>query len=324
MKILLGYPVQGAHISQIHKVALDHDVVASKQEELPRLLEDADIFCGHVKVPVDWGAIVSKGNLKWIQSSAAGLDHCLHPAVIASDIRVSSASGVLADQVAEHALAMLGSVLRQLPAFHDAQKRREFIRQPTNDLHGKRVGIVGFGGVGKRVAELLAPYRVRIVATDYFPQVCPPHVEAVWAPDQLPELLRRSDVVILCVPLTSTTRGIIGGQELSSMPRGSILVNVCRGDVVIESALVNALSEGHLSGAAIDVVCDEPPDSDRLVWQAPNLVITPHVAGQSSVRIERMTDLFCENLLRFRHGLPLINLVDKKIGFPPPKEMPPA
>ena len=324
MKILLGYPVQAVHISQIREVALDHEVVASDQDGLARLLEDADIFCGHVKVPVDWKLIVSKGKLKWIQSSAAGLDHCLNEAVISSNVCVSSASGVLADQVAEHTMAILGSVLRKLPSFHDAQKRREFTRHPTDDLHGKRVGIVGFGGVGKRVAELLAPYRVKIVATDYFPQVCPPHVRAVWPADKFPELLRRSDIVILCVPLTSTTRGMIGTKELSIMPRGSILINVCRGDVLVESALVDALTQGHLSGAAVDVVCNEPPDLERLVWQAPNLIITPHVAGQSGVRIDRMTDLFCENLLRFNRGSPLLNLVDKNIGFPPPKDLPPG
>ncbi|MEC7502543.1 MAG: D-2-hydroxyacid dehydrogenase [Planctomycetota bacterium] len=318
MRILLGFPVQAEHISRIEKVALDHEVAVAQQEDLPHLLNETDVFCGHVKVQVDWEKIVARGRLRWIQSSAAGLDHCLHSAVIGSDILVSSASGVLADQVAEHAIALLGSVLRQLPLFYEAQNRRAFTRQPTNDLHGKRVGIIGFGGVGKRVAELLAPYRVKMIATDYFPQICPPHVDAVWAADEYPELLRQSDVVILCVPLTPTTQGMIGKEQLASMPAGSVLVNVCRGDVVVESALVNALSDGHLSGAAIDVVCDEPPDADRLIWQAPNLVITPHVAGQSSTRIDRMTDLFCANLHRFQQRLPLINLVDKKIGFPPP------
>ena len=318
MKILLGFPVQSKHISRIEKVSSDHEVVAAEQKDLPQLLNETDVFCGHVKVPVDWEKIVAKGQLKWIQSSAAGLDHCLHPAVIGSDIIISSASGVLADQVAEHAIAILGSVLRQLPLFHEAQKRREFVRQPTNDLHGKRVGIIGFGGVGKRVAELLAPYRVKIIATDYFPQSCPPHVDAVWAADEYPELLRQSDVVILCVPLTTTTRGMIGAEQLAAMPSGSILVNVCRGDVVVESALINALCGGHLLGAAIDVACDEPPNPERLIWQAPNLVITPHVAGQSSARIDRMTDLFCENILRFQLRLPLINMVDKTLGFPLP------
>ena len=117
MRILLGFPVQAEHISRIEKVALDHEVAVAQQEDLPHLLNETDVFCGHVKVQVDWEKIVARGRLKWIQSSAAGLDHCLHSAVIGSDILVSSASGVLADQVAEHAIALLGSVLRQLPLF---------------------------------------------------------------------------------------------------------------------------------------------------------------------------------------------------------------
>ena len=324
MKILLGYPVQDDHIAQIKSVAANHEVVTAEQNALPTMLQEADIFCGHVKIPVDWEKIVSSGRLQWIQSSAAGLDHCLHPSVVNSDIAVCSASGVLADQVAEHAVALLGSVLRRLPTFKEAQKSCEFIRQPTDDLHGKRIGIVGFGGVGKRIAELLAPYRNRIIATDFFPQVCPSHVEAVWNADALPELLRRSDIVILCVPLTSVTRDMIGTEQLFAMPRGSVLVNVCRGDVVIESALIDALTRGHLSGAAIDVARDEPPSAENPLWKAPRLIITPHVAGQSGARIDRMTKLFCDNLVRFEQDLPLRNLVDKQIGFPPPEVVSPA
>ncbi len=319
MRLVLGYPVKSHHVEQICQVAAGMDVAAVRQENLAHELLDADLFCGHVKVPVDWERIVSGDRLRWIQSSAAGLDHCMHPAVIESDIIVCSASGVLADQVAEHTLALLGTVLRRLPVFIEAQQRRDFVRQPTDDLHGKRVGIVGFGGVGRRIAELLAPYRVEIVATDYFPQSAPAHVDAVWEADALPELLQRSDIVILCVPLTEQTREMIGELQLAMMPAGSVLVNVCRGDVLVESALVDALKREHLAAAAIDVARQEPPGADSLLWDAPRLVITPHVAGQSAVRIDQMTDFLCENLRRYRENLPLRNQVDKRLGFPPPQ-----
>ena len=319
MRLVLGYPVESHHVEQIRQVAAELDVAAAHQQDLPHELLDADLFCGHVKVPVDWERIVSSGRLRWIQSSAAGLDHCMHPAVIESDIIVCSASGVLADQVAEHTLALLGTLLRRLPVFSEAQRRRDFVRQPTDDLPGKRVGIVGFGGVGRRIAELLAPYRVEIVATDYFPQVAPSHVEAVWAPDALPELLQRSEIVILCVPLTEQTREMIGERQLAMMPAGSVLVNVCRGDVLVESALVDALARDHLAAAAIDVARQEPPADDSPLWDAPRLVITPHVAGQSAVRIDQMTQFLCENIQRYQANLPLRNQVDKRLGFPPPQ-----
>ena len=318
MKILLGYPVEARHVSQIQSAAPGDIVVPAIQSELPELLMQCECFCGHVKIPVDWTKIVNGGRLAWIQSSAAGLDHCLHPAVIGSDIIISSASGVLSDQVAEHTLALIGSVLRSLPKFHEAQMLKQFIRQPTDDLHGKRIGIVGFGGVGQRISELLAPYRVEIFATDYFPRISPKHVKAVWLPDQLPRLLQQSDIVILCVPLPDATHGMIGEGEIRLMRQGSVLVNVCRGDVLNESALVNALEQGHLSAAALDVTCNEPPHKNSLLWQAPRLLITPHVAGQSHQRIDRMTDFFCENLGRFKQGIPLRNHVDKYLGFPAP------
>ena len=321
MKILLGYPVEERHVEKIRLVAPTHEVVAAAQHELPDLLMESDCFCGHVKVPVNWRAIVDRDRLAWIQSSAAGLDHCLHPAVIESDIVVSSASGVLSDQVAEHALALIGALVRRFPAFHSAQLRRAYNRQPTDDLHGKRIGIVGFGGVGQRVAELLAPYRVEIVATDYFPQSVPSYVKAVWAADALPNLLRQSDIVILCVPLTDVTRGMIGESQIAMMPSGSLLLNVCRGDVLVESALIDALNRGHLSAAAIDVACDEPLKDDNMLWTAPRLMITPHVAGQSNTRIDRMTDFFCENLVRYLNNTELLNTVDKTLGFPPPKKL---
>jgi len=319
MRLVLGYPVESHHVERIRQTVPGMDVATARQEDLPHELLDADLFCGHVKVPVDWDRIASGGRLRWIQSSAAGLDHCMHPAVVDSDIVVCSASGVLSDQVAEHALALIGAILRKLPAFHEAQKRKAFVRQPTDDLHGKRVGIVGFGGVGRRIAELLAPYRVEIVATDYFSTQVPSHVEAVWLPDGLPDLLARSEIVILCVPLTDATRGMIGERQLAMMPIGSVLVNVCRGEVLVELALVDALRQDHLAAAAIDVACEEPPSGSSPLWDAPRLVITPHVAGQSSVRIDQMTDFLCDNLRRYQKNLPLRNLVDKRLGFPPPQ-----
>src|SRR5262249_2961824 len=152
------------------------------QERVAAEILAADVFCGHAKVPVDWDAVVRGGQLRWIQSSAAGLDHCLVPSVVASDIVITSASGVLADQVAEHAMALLCGLTRSLPVFFRAQQAREFIRRPTRDLHDSTVGIVGFGGVGRRIAEIVSAFRTRILAVDMFPFDKPPHVESLWPP----------------------------------------------------------------------------------------------------------------------------------------------
>jgi D-3-phosphoglycerate dehydrogenase len=267
-------------------------------------------------VPVDWARVVERGRLRWIQSSAAGMDHCLVPAVRASQILVTSASGVLADQVAEHTIALITALCRSLPVFFEAQKQREFIRRPTRDLHHSTVGIVGFGGVGRRLAEVLAPFKVRIVATDMFPADKPPHVEALWPADRLDELLTVADIVVMAVPLNERTRGMIDRRAFARMKPSALFLNVARGPLVVEADLVEALEAGRIAGAAVDVTEAEPLPASSRLWEQPRLIITPHVGGQSARRADDMTDFFCANLRRYLAGQPLKNVVDKELGFP--------
>ena len=318
MRIVLCYPVEEQHKQQIQAVVPQAELVDAGQERVAVELPTADLFCGHPKVPVPWAEVVARGRLRWIQSSAAGLDHCLVPEVIGSQITVTSASGVLADQVAEHGLGLAIACTRRLPLFLQQQAQREFVRRPTRDLTDATVGIVGLGGVGRRLVEVLRPFRVRIVATDFFPIRKPAEVDFLGGPADLPEVLRQADVLFLCVPLTPLTRGMIDAQALAMLPPGAILVNMARGPLVDENALADALESGHLDSAALDVTPQEPPAPTSRLWTAPRLIITPHVAGQSARRIDAMTDFFCDNLRRYVAGEPLRNLVDKTRGFPEP------
>jgi D-3-phosphoglycerate dehydrogenase len=305
-------------VDQIRACAPAATIVDAGQERVAEELPSADIFCGHPKVPVPWDEVVSTGRLRWIQSSAAGLDHCLVPEVVASSIIVTSASGVLADQVAEHTLALVTACTRRIPLFLAQQARREFVRRPTRDLTGATVVIVGLGGNGRRLVEVLAPLRVRILATDYFPVRKPDAVEFLGAPDTLPDLLPEADILILAAPLTAQTRGMIDAAAIARLKPGAILVNVARGPLVVEDALVDALERGHLDSAGLDVTPEEPPAATSRLWTAPRLVVTPHVGGQAARRIDAMTDFFCDNLRRHLSGRPLVNLVDKRLGFPEP------
>jgi len=318
MRVVLCYPVQQRHREQIAAVSPDLEVVDAGQERIAELLATADIFCGHAKVPVPWDQVVSGGRLCWIQSSAAGLDHCLVPSVIASDIPVTSASGLFADQVAEQTLALLLGLLRGLPTFFRQQQARDFTRRPTGDLHRKTVGIIGFGGNGRRIAAVLAPFGVHILATDMFPQDRPDYVEDLLPADQLNTVLSQADIVILCVPLNSQTTGLIDAAAIAHMQQGAIIINVARGPVVDEAALVASLSAGHLAAAGLDVTEVEPLPPDSLLWAMQNVIITPHVGAQSARRVDDTTDFFCENLRRFLRNEPLMNLVDKQLGFPRP------
>ncbi|HVA45766.1 MAG TPA: D-2-hydroxyacid dehydrogenase [Pirellulales bacterium] len=317
MRIVLCYPVEERHLRQIAAAAPDAEVVDAGQERTAQEILAADIFCGHAKVhPVPWDEVVRRGRLRWIQSSAAGMDHCLVPSVIASEIVVTSASGVLADQVAEHALALITGLLRSLPVFFRAQQSKEFIRRPTRDLHRATIGIVGFGGNGRRLAEVLRVFKGRILATDMFPADKPDYVDALWPADRLYDLLAASDIVVLAAPLIPSTRGMIDARALAQMKRSAILVNMARGPLVVEPALVEALRADRLAGAGLDVTQTEPLPADSPLWDLPNVIITPHVGGQSAPRIDDMTDFFCENLRRWQAGRPLLNLVDKNLGFP--------
>ncbi|HET6883480.1 MAG TPA: D-2-hydroxyacid dehydrogenase [Pirellulales bacterium] len=317
MRLVLCYPVEQRHLRQIAAAAPGAEIVDAGQEGIAQEILAADVFCGHAKVhPVPWDEVVRRGRLKWIQSSAAGMDHCLVPPVIDSDIIVTSASGVLADQVAEHALALTTGLLRSLPVFFRAQQKKEFIRRPTRDLHRATIGIVGFGGNGRRLAEVLRVFKGRIVATDVFPVDKPDYVESLWPAERLDDLLAISDVVILAAPLVPATRGMIDARAIARMKPGAILVNMARGPLVVESALVDALQSEHLAGAGLDVTEIEPLPPESPLWDLPNCIITPHVGGQSATRIDDMTHFFCENLARWQAGRRLLNLVDKRLGFP--------
>jgi D-3-phosphoglycerate dehydrogenase len=293
-------------------------LVVATQETIPDRIHEADLFVGHAKVPVDWDRVVDQGRLRFIQSSAAGLDHCLVPSVIASPIVVCSASGLFADQVAEQTLALLLGLLRRIPRFYRQQQRKEFVRRPTDDLHGKRIGIVGLGGNGRRLVQVLRPFRVRIRATDYFPEHTPEGVEALWSPDRLLDLAEWAEILVICLPLNATTRKVIGREVLQRLGASGYLINVARGQCVDEEALVDSLQAGHLAGAGLDVTAVEPLPETSLLWDHPDVLITPHVGAQSAPRYDDTTALICENLRRYFAGEPLYNRVDKNLGFPHP------
>ena len=321
MRIVLCYPVDDSHLQQIEQAAPQATIINAGQTQIAAELASADIFCGHAKVPVNWEKAVAAGNLKWIQSSAAGMDHCLVPSVIESDILVTSASGLFAPQVAEQTMALILGLVRKLPTFFRAQQAREFIRQPTDDLRGKTVGIVGFGGNGRRIAEVLASFDVRLLATDLFPVDCPSYVSDLWHADALPKLLQESDIVVLCIPLNEANWHLIDSEALALMKPGATLINVARGAVVHEAALVAALKSKRLAAVGLDVAEVEPLPSESPLWEMSNVIITPHVGAQSASRVTDTTSFFCENLRRFQSGAPLLNRVDKRLGFPTPETL---
>ncbi len=316
--IVLCYPVEPRHLASLAKATPDCRIINAGQEGIADAIHEADVFVGHAKVPVDWDRVVAQGRLKFIQSSAAGLDHCLVPSVIDSDIVVCSASGLFANQVAEQTLALLLGLLRGLPIFFRQTLTKSYVRRPTDDLHGKRIGIVGLGGNGRRLVEVLQPFHVSIHATDFYPVQKPAGVEHLAPHTELIQVAARSDILILTLPLYRETYHVVNREVFNAMPRDSYLINVARGQTVREVDLIDALHSKHLAGAGLDVAEEEPLPVSSPLWELPNVIITPHVGAQAATRVDDSTRLACENLGRYFSGRMLLNQVDKRLGFPHP------
>lgn len=317
--LVLCYPAGESDIEKIRAKFSSYDLIVSSQEKIAQDIFKADVFCGHAKnEPIDWKAVASHGRLKWIQSSAAGLDHCLSPEVINSEIIVSGCSGLFANQVAEHTLAVLFSLTRRLHEFQRAKEVKRFVRRPTDELAGKVVGIIGFGGNGRRIAEQLRGLVPKILVTDKFPDYRIPDYVRPYADFEMNSVFEKSNIVIVTLPLTLETRNLIGKEQFSLMDSGGYFINVARGAVVNQKELEHALVNGQIGFAGLDVVDPEPLPESSPLWGMENVTITPHVGAQSRTRIPLTTELLCMNLCRFENGEKMINEVDKKLEFPHP------
>jgi D-3-phosphoglycerate dehydrogenase len=233
---------------------------------------------------------------------------------------------LFARQVSEQTMALLMGLIRRAPVFFRAQNEKEFVRRPTDNLYGKKVLIVGFGGNGQRIARVIRPLVEAgdIIATDHFAEAGQSLVQegvvaAVHASAELDSLLPQADVVIITLPLSQMNEQLFGKDQFAVLKSGAYLVNVGRGSVVDTEAMVQSLQRGQLGGVGFDVVDPEPLPIESPLWEMGNVIISPHVGAQSPLRVPTTVDLFLENVIRFERGETLLNLVDKQLGFPHPK-----
>jgi phosphoglycerate dehydrogenase-like enzyme len=287
--------------------------------DLPTALADAEIFVGW-RIPPEHFAAARR--LRWLHSASAGIEDCLFPALVASDVILTNSTGLHSVCIPEH---VLGQMLVLARNFHQAQRlqqRGEWNRfaviayaSGVRELHGSKLAILGAGPIGANLARLAAALgmQVRVLRRD--PQRAVPGAEAVWGPERLHELLGWADFVVLSVPLTAETRGLIGEAELRAMRSDAFLINIARGEVVDEAALARCLRAGGLAGAALDVFTEEPLPAGHPFWSLPNLVITPHISGYTPTYFDRMLGIFEDNLARYLEGRPLVNIVDKQAGY---------
>lgn len=271
---------------------------------------------------IDRSAVGSLPRLRWVQSSAVGVGGLLGPELVASPIIVTSARGVRARSIAEHVLGITIALARQLPLVirHQADHKWALDELESSGtirtLHGRRMAIVGLGSIGLEVAQVAVPFGFRVSAIrKRIGEPVPTGIEEVLPAERLHELLAKSDVVVLSTALTPQTRHLIGRHALAHTKPGAFLINVGRGKLVDDDAVVEALREGRLGGAALDVFTKEPLDPASPYWDLPNVIVTPHISGAMEDYWTPLVALFAENLRRFDAGEPLINVVDKRAGY---------
>ena len=308
-------------VDQIRRDFPQHTVSeAWDRDAVRRLLPEADAAFTPF---VDRDIFPSTSRLKWVQSPAVGVGSLMFPELLASPVVITSARGIRARAIAEHVLGVTIALARRLPiamraqvAHRWAQDELEGATVGVRTLEGQRMGIVGLGAIGLELVKIAAPFGFRISAIRRRTgEPKPDGVEEVGPLDRLPDLLARSDVVVLALPHTPETKRLIGKRELDRIKRGALLVNVARGKLVDDAAVIEALRDGRLGGAALDVFSEEPLDPGSPYWDLPNVLVTPHTSGAMQDYWTPLVALFTDNLRRFEKGEPLRNVVDKKAGY---------
>jgi phosphoglycerate dehydrogenase-like enzyme len=305
--------------------------VAELREVVPRAkfvrVESADEAMKHIADAEVLIGILSQDlvragkKLKWVQVLSAGVDRYRYAELVESDVVLTNGKVIQGANVGDQAMALLLTLTRRIQ-YAVRQKswenRRDWYADEGGaiELEGKKALVVGLGGIGTAIARRCYGFGMTVTGVDIdLEKGDRDFVEAIHPPEKLDELLPEADVVVLAVPLTPKTHGMMGTEQFAAMKKGSYLVNIARGKVIDTNALVEAIKAGTFGGVGLDVTDPEPLPSDHVLWTFPNVVITPHVGGASDQLVHRRLALVKENLRRFVAGEPLRNVVDKKKGY---------
>ncbi len=288
-------------------------------DRLPEELPDTDIFVGY---SLRAEQLKAGKKLKWIHSTASGVAQLMYPELRDSGIMVTNPSGIFSVPMAEHTMGLLLALARNFPDSVRAQDRSRWSQQEIWDkpqhlteLNGKVLLIVGYGSIGREVAKRAKAFEMRVWGVTRSGEGDRTHAENIFSAAKLNDALPGADYVLICAPETAETKQLIGAAEIARMKRGARLINVGRGSVLEEAALVQALESGALGGAALDVAHTEPLPAESPLWKAPNLFITPHTSGVSDLLWDRQVAILIELLARWFDGRELFNRVDFARGY---------
>jgi len=318
MKILIHFDFDADQIAEFRALAKQHGqhevYHALTEEEAVRLAAEVEVLIGFFRPAV----CAAAPNLRWIQSHSAGMNNFLFPEIIARDeVRVSNMAGLYAPQGGEHAWALLLALARGILPSIRRQDHGEWRADQVVSLSGGTMGIIGLGGFGMEIARRAQGYDMTILALDPVRTDKPDNIAELRpsTTENLHDMLRRSDAVMIACPRTPETYHLISRAEFAAMKETAYLINVTRGGIIDEAALIEALETGQIAGAGLDVCETEPLPPHDPLWKAPNLIITPHRAGASQHRPRETFEFFYQNLTRYLKGEKPLNLIDKHRGF---------
>jgi phosphoglycerate dehydrogenase-like enzyme len=330
---ILSRRYRSEHLARIRQAAPGSRLVSVSLEGLADVdVEDLEVLLrGPLPAPVFDRLLARAPRLRWVHSATAGVERVLTPTALARGVVITNARGVFSRPIAEYVMLMVLAVCRRLPMLLELQRERTWQPLEGRELRDVTVGVVGFGSIGRAVAGLASSFGCRVLATRRRPErgtdsdagagdgsespLEPTGAVEVLPSDELPRLLAESDFVVLALPLTPETEDLFGAELLARMKRHAWLINVARGRLVDERALVRALRDGSLGGAVLDTFRDEPLPPTSPLYDQPNAIVTPHTAWSTARVLDRSIELFCENLERFRRGEALHNVVDPGMGY---------
>ncbi|MCL4401268.1 MAG: D-2-hydroxyacid dehydrogenase [Acidobacteria bacterium] len=298
---------------EFRQAAPNVTIVTATGERVMAEAADADAIIGGIRPDV---FRVAK-KLKWVQLTIAGVESYRFPGFVESPVVLTNCKIIQGPNIADHALALLLALTRNLYRAVSGRPRQEWVRSQYHpiELRGKTAVVIGVGGIGSQIAQRVYGFGMKVIGVDPKDMPYTPWVSRMVYPDQLDSVLPQADVVFLSAPLTPESQGMMGARQFELLKPGAYFIAVSRGRLYDTGALVKALDSKRVAGAGLDVTNPEPLPKGHPLWNFENVIVTPHVAGQSDAVQSRRIALIRENIARFAQGRPLLNVVDKQKGY---------
>lgn len=298
--------------------ASTHLVVGNQPEMFDGVAAKADVIVNCFQpVGIFRDTFLRCPAVQWVHSASAGVENTLFPELIDSPVPLTNARGVFSRGLGEFAIAGALFFDKKIADMRRQQAEHRWVNMEVEELHGKTMGIVSYGSIGQAVARLAKAFGMRVIAMRRRPELSEndPLVDRMYSPAELKEMMSQSDFISVCSPLTPGTRGMIGAEEIAAMKPTAVIINVGRGPVIVESALVEALQNKKIRGAVLDVFDQEPLPSGHPFYTFDNVLLSPHSADHTPNWQDLSIEFFVDNFLRYAEGKPLENIVDKHHGY---------